>query len=139
MRPLDVTTPRVNRVFEELSTLNVEQFPNAASVLFRVFVELSVDHFIGDESLMSDAEMRRVPLAKRLKTAAAHLANSSRIQEDLRRAVERVADGGAGSVLAPAIPTMHQYVHNQYVLPRPAELYAAWDELGPFLAVLWPR
>jgi hypothetical protein len=137
--PLDVTTPRINRVFEELSTLNVEQYTNAASVLLRVFVELSVDHFIEQEKLMDDRTIRQTPLAKRMKATAAHLANQGKIPDRLRTAVERVADGGAGSVLAPAVPTMNQYVHNQYVFPRPTELYVAWDELAPFLAQLWPR
>ena len=137
--PLDVTTPRINRVFEELSTLNVEQYTNAASVLLRVFVELSVDHLIEQEKLMDERTMRQTPLAKRLKAVAGDLATRDKISDRLLKAVERIADGGAGSVLAPAVPTMNQYVHNQYVFPRPAELYVAWDELGPFLEQLWPR
>jgi hypothetical protein len=50
--------------------------------------------------------------------------------------MEKVADGQ--SVLAASVPTFHLYVHNQYVFPKPSELYAAWDEMSPFMEKLWP-
>jgi hypothetical protein len=110
-----------------------EQFPNGAAVLLRVFVELSVDHFIDDRKLQVSGNN---PLAKRLKLVATTLESEGAVSEKLRKAVEQVANGP--SPLAPGVSTFHQYVHNQYTFPKPRELYLAWDELQPFMEQVWP-
>jgi hypothetical protein len=40
---LNVPEPRINAIYNELLTISAEQFPNACSVLLRVFIELSPD------------------------------------------------------------------------------------------------
>lgn len=132
----NVTTPRTNAIYNEIRTLNVEQYPNACGVLLRVFLELSVDHEIQRAQLMTDKERVTANLAKRLKKVAEHLESSGRIPLQLRRAIERIADSQA--VIAASVFNMNQYVHNEYVYPRPQELQTAWDELQPFIEKLWP-
>lgn len=133
---LDVTNPRINAVYNELLNLNAETYPNACSVILRVFVELSVDHVLEEEQLLSDSEIKNKSLGKRLKVVAKFYKDGGDISEKLKRAIDTVADGG--SILAPGLPTFNQYVHNQYVYPKPSELYAAWDELAPFMEKIWP-
>ena len=70
---LDIDPKRINDIYTELASLNAERYTNASSVLLRVFVELSVDHMIEDEDLMTEEEMRTQPLAKRMKTVVRHL------------------------------------------------------------------
>jgi hypothetical protein len=134
---LNVTPPRINSVYVELTQLSAEEYPNACSVLLRVFIELSVDHYIEDDSLMSESDMRNKPLAKRLKVVSEDLASKSHISAKLKVAVNQIADGGS-SVLAPSLTVFNQYVHNQFVYPKARDLYVAWDELAPFLDKLWP-
>lgn len=43
---INISQGRVNLIYDELRTLNVDKYRNAVAVLFRVFLELSVDHFI---------------------------------------------------------------------------------------------
>lgn len=133
---LNVTTPRINEVYDELLNLNAENFTNACSVLLRVFVELSVDHLLEDTEAMSENRIAVEPLKVRMKVAAKHLKGTGAISNSLQRAINAVADGQ--SLLAPGVPTFNQYVHNKYTFPKPAELYAAWDELTPFLKQIWP-
>ncbi len=133
---LDVTPPRVNTIYNELLSLNAEQYPNACSVLLRVFIELSVDHFIVDKQLMDDNTMRNTALAKRLKTVVGKLEKSSDIPAQLARAMEQLADGNR--TVAATIPTFNLYVHNPYVFPRASELYTTWDEIAPLLEKVWP-
>lgn len=133
---LNVTPPRINAVYNELLTLNAEQYPNACSVLLRVFVELSVDHLLEDKGVMTGGEIANKPLKARLKAAAKHLHRTKAISLSLQKAVNAVADGQ--TMLAPGIPSFNQYVHNKYTFPKPAEQYASWDELAPFLEKLWP-
>lgn len=134
---LDVTNPRINRIFNELLSLNAEQFPNACSVLLRVFIELSLDHYIADKKLMADDALRSAPLAKKLKSVVKSLEDAGRIPSKLARAIEGVADGNR-HVLAAPIVTFHQYVHNEYVYPRATDLYVTWDEISPFMEKVWP-
>ncbi|MDQ5821523.1 MAG: hypothetical protein M3540_08790 [Actinomycetota bacterium] len=133
---MDVALPRINRVYNELLSLNAEQYPNACSVMLRVFIELSVDHYISDRQLMTETNLRNTPLGKRLKLVAEDLHKRSLIPMKLRRAVETAAS--SKTVLGPSLVTLHQYVHNEYVFPKSADLYASWDELEPFVAQLWP-
>lgn len=127
--------PRINGVFNELASLDVTTFPNAASVLLRVFLELSVDHYLEQHSVMTEAVRRNQGLAKRLKEVADHLAERGVIQEALKKAVTKVADGQ--HTIAASVTTFNQYVHNEYVHPKPSEIQTAWDELQPFLEKVW--
>jgi hypothetical protein len=131
---LSIDPPRINAIYTELLAASVDQYPNACSVLFRVFVELSVDHYLKQKNLMTPA-LSNDPLAKRMKTAASNLHKSNKIDSDLLKAVERI--GSSKFTLAASTVTMNQYVHNQYVFPQPTELRTAWDEIQPFMAQLW--
>lgn len=134
---LEVTPPRINRIYNELLSLNAEQYPNACSVLLRVFIELSVDHFIADKKLMTDQQLRQAVLAKKLKAVVKSLEDDSRIPAKLARAIDAVADGQR-HILAASIFNFHQYVHNEYVYPRAVDLYTTWDEMAPFMEKVWP-
>ena len=59
---LNINPPRINSIYIELLTLTVNQYANACAVLFRVFIELSVDHAIEQNTLMTEeaAEMRHL-------------------------------------------------------------------------------
>lgn len=133
--PLEITSPRVKQIYSELKELNTNRFPNACSVALRVLLELSVDHYINEESLMTEEQRRSAALAKRLKDVARHLHQSRKVNRQLLVSVEHIADHQA--VLAASVPTFNQYVHNEYVFPKPINLKIAWDELQPFLETLW--
>jgi hypothetical protein len=130
---LNVTPPRINAIYNELLSLVAQQYPNACAVLMRVFIELSVDHFIADRKL---AVLGSDPLSKRLKHVATKLRADDAISEQLRKAIEQIASGP--SLIAPGLSTFNQYVHNPYMHPKAPELFAAWDELQPMMEKLWP-
>lgn len=131
---LDISPPRINNIYLELLNLSVDQYPNASSVSLRVFVELSVDHYIKQNNLtVTD---KPPTLAKRLKTVADDLEKKGSIDVQLKRAIHKVADSDY-SVAAGTV-TFNQYVHNPHVYPTASELRTAWDELQPFIEKLWP-
>lgn len=132
---INPTPARLNSIYNELVTMNADQFPNAGSVLFRVFAELSVDDYIVRHSLMTEEDRRKHPLAKRMKTVNDHLLDAGDIPKQLHTAVEHVANSKHG--LAAGVSTLNQYVHNGYSFPKPSELRMSWDELQPFLEAIW--
>lgn len=132
---LDVDPPRINAIYSELLQLTLDTYPNAGSVLFRVFVEVSVDHYLEMNELMSDDERANQSLAKRIKTVAKNLHKEGKINTQLHAAIQKIAD--SKQVLAASTVTWNQYVHNKYVFPKSSELRAAWDEIQPFMEQVW--
>lgn len=127
--------PRINDIFNELSALDVDTYPNAGSVLLRVFLELSVDHELTRLEAMSEKDQRTKSLAKRLIALAAHMLSEGRISDQLNKAVGKIAS--SQHTIAAATVTFNQFVHNEYVMPKPSELRTAWDELQPFMEKVW--
>jgi hypothetical protein len=130
---LNVTPPRINAIYTELLSLVAQQYPNACAVLLRVFIELSVDHYATERKL---TVLGSDPLSKRMKAVAGKLQAEKSISVQLRKAIEQLADGP--SPIAPGMSTFNQYVHNPYVHPTAAELFAGWDQLQPMMEKLWP-
>jgi hypothetical protein len=135
---LNIASPRMNKVYNELLTLNAETYPNACAVLLRVFLELSVDHGLEAGKVMAEDKRRNQPLAARLKELAKHFRHKSLIGEQLEKAVIAIADRSTGPIFA-STTTMNQYVHNPHVHPTSSELRAAWDQLQPLVEVIWPQ
>ena len=132
---LNPSTPRVNAIYYELLSLSASQFPNAGSVLLRVFLELSVDHYLAAHSLCTEKERNDWKLAKRLKTVGSHLLTNGSITAQMEKVVTKVAD--SQHTFAAGVVTFNQYVHNQYAHPKEGELRASWDELQPIFEAIW--
>lgn len=130
---LNPQPPRINAIYNELLTLNVDVYPNAAAVLLRVFVELSLDHYIAQNNVTMKADAR---LFERLKAVSKHLFDGGKIPDALRKAIDRIANTQQ-TVIAASTVTWNQYVHNAFVFAKPQELYAQWDELQPFMERVW--
>lgn len=131
-----ITAGRINSIYRELQKLEVEKFPNAASVLIRVFLELTVDDRLKNYSLLPEIVVLNTPLAKKLRTLADHLFKTSAISEQIKRTVHKVADGASVSA---SIVTLHQYVHNEFTYPSASEVRRSWDEIEPFMTAMWEK
>lgn len=132
---MDITPPRINKIYNELRTLDIDRYTNSASVMLRVFVELSVDKWLDENNLMNDNDIRSKPLAKRIKCAAKELRKRDVIPLKLEKAMQKVGDSKAS--ILPSTFTFNQYVHNEYAYPNTSELRSTWDELQPFVEALW--
>jgi hypothetical protein len=132
---LNPSSSRLKEIMRELSSLNLNDFSNAASVLLRVFVELAVDDAIQARPTLSN--LASETLAKKLKGIAEELHANNQIHLNLKRVIVNVANSQT-NLLAAGVFGWHQYVHNQYVHPKATELRQTWDELEPFLRALWP-
>lgn len=131
---LNIERPRVNHIYVELSTMSHHEFTEATSVLLRVFLELSMDHYIDVHNLIPDAGglRRNTVLAKKLKVVAEELHRKGSISQKLKEAIEGVAD--ESRYLLASVATFHQYIHNMHVNPVASELEDVWDvTLQPFL------
>lgn len=129
---LNVTDARTHDIERELRLLNLDRMPNAIAVLFRVFIELSVDSYLQREGI---AFSDRTNLHEKLNTVADDLTKRQRLNRAQAAPVRRAA--ARNSFLGPSVTMMHQWVHNQHLSPTAAELRSHWNDLQPFLSAVW--
>lgn len=122
---------RVNKIYRELKTINVDEFENAVSVLFRVFIELSVDSFVESKNLTCTSNDS---LALKVGKVVEYLKANTNITSQQLSPVN-TSLSNKNSYLS--MVTFNQYVHNKHAIPSPKELKISWEGLEPFLFKLW--
>lgn len=118
---------RHHAIWEELQFhLNTEKHPNAISVLFRVLLELSLDHY---------AEAHRViffendKLAKRVEKVGDALFDNGKIDKKQHTATKKF---GQLDQLVSA-DTLNRYVHSPSFAPSAKHLEALWDTMADLI------
>ncbi|SHG34602.1 hypothetical protein [Flavobacterium defluvii] len=128
---IKIKIQRVNKIYRELKSINVDEYENAVSVLFRVFIELSVDSFVESKSLDCTSNDK---LALKVGKVVEYLTNNTNITSQQLSPVN-TSLSNKNSYLS--MVTFNQYVHNKHAIPSPKELKISWDGLEPFLVKLW--
>ena len=130
---LGIPSGRLRDIETELSRkLSLENHANAISVLFRVFLELSVDIYNG-----KNLPAVREESTLRVKTEAAVTDLVARKKLAKKQAHPVLAACQKDTFLAASVVMMNQYVHNPFVFPAPDDLRAHWDSFQPFVTALW--
>ncbi len=129
---LTISHPRIVKIFNELKNLDTEIYPNASAVLFRVFIELSVDCYISKKQISSvniDSK-----LASKIEAVANHLEEIKLMTKHELRAVRQMSSSQTQNN---SVKTFHSYVHNKDVTPVSADIKTAWDDLWTFIENIW--
>jgi len=134
---LEITPTRINNIYFELKEVNVDSCPNATAVLFRVFIELSLDDFIDSRKLASEGYnvTANSKLKDKLHSVANYFKKNKLMTDSQLQPVRRAASGQ--DLLGSSLTTMNAYVHSRYVSPPPGDLKTAWDDLQPFIEKIW--
>lgn len=129
---LNVSDARCLEIEKELRRMKLADLSNAVSVLFRVFVELSTDAYIGTRHLPA---ITNSTLAKKMNQVADDLVARQKLTKQQAKAVRRSAQ--QDSMLAASTPLMNGYVHSQWIFPGPADLRAGWNNLQSYMIAIW--
>jgi len=130
----DVRPPigRANDILHELQRLEVENYRNAVSVLFRVFLEFSVEAYMDRRSVtgvtVNDS------LKDKIKAVAKHMQTNGIMDKKALHAANKAASDPTSMF---STVTLNAYVHNQKFYPLATELKTSWDNLEPFIVKLW--
>lgn len=137
---LNILDNRVASIFKELKSLKLDDAPNAAAVLLRVFLELSVDHYMRRHSLPirikdpKSGKENHKKLSNKIDDVVGHLVSKQGCNKKDFNGVTRALSDKRSPL---HIDLLHDYVHNLFVVPKPHILIGAWDEAQPFFERIW--
>ena len=132
---ITINQKRVNDIFRELKRLDLTDFSNAGAVMLRVFVELSIDHFVEKKLGWDDQKIGGTKLKDKLDRVAQFM-EEDKIMTKNELAPIRKAASGEGMLVA-SVKSMNQYVHNRYYSPVASELVVTWDGFQGFIHNIW--
>jgi hypothetical protein len=132
MHHLSITNARIQKMFYELRSLDINKYSNAAAVLFRVFIELSCDCYISTYFLKNVTSDSRI--GQKIEAIASDMESRSIMTKNELRIARQMSSSPTQNS---SIKTFHAYVHNKDVTPIPDDLKSAWDDLWPFIEKIW--
>jgi len=123
--------PRINKIYRELRDLEIDHFENSGAVMFRVFLELSLEEYAKRNQIPFDKNTR---LSAMLQKVADHMkANNFMTPAELKPI--RVAYSSKDSLFSS--DTLHAYVHNPDFAPKSKDLKVTWDNFEKFFKAMW--
>ncbi|MCC8408351.1 hypothetical protein LJ707_05380 [Mucilaginibacter sp. UR6-1] len=131
---IKITDQRVNTIYHELKDLNVADFVNSTAVIFRVFIELSIDAFIASKQGAIKGVKKLTPLKEKIEKVADYLEARNLLTDHELKGI-RVSINDAHDILA--IDTFNAYVHNRHYSPNEQHLKRSWDVIQVFIEKIW--
>jgi hypothetical protein len=135
---LNVSNAKIDEIFKELRSLPLADYPHAISVLFRVFLETSVDEYMTRSGMALVVKTgggdKDKSLRKKVEEATTHLINDGTPKKHLAGILKAVSQKDNPL----NVDTLNGYVHNRFFSPTERDLRVAWDNAQPFFEKMWP-
>ena len=132
---LQIRDPRAAAIYKELLNLRAKDFTNAAAVLLRMFLEMSIDNYmIGNSIDTKKVDGTDKFLRNKLAEVSAHLVSTRGLSKKVFNGVVR----GLTSPDSPySIQNLNDFVHNRYSTPTAGDLKAAWNDSEVLFVEIW--
>ncbi|MCM1983156.1 hypothetical protein [Lyngbya confervoides] len=132
---ISISQKRIHDLFKELKRLDLTDFSNAGAVMLRVFIELSVDHFVEVKLGWDERQTDNSKLKHKISSVAQFLEDEEIMTRNELAPIRKAATGDG--MLAASVKSMNQYVHNRYFSPVASELVVIWDDFQVFIQKIW--
>jgi len=129
---ISIKEPRLNKIYRELKSIKVDNFENASGVLFRVFIELSLDSFIDQHNVPGITDQTK--LSQKVITASLFMEQQNFVQKNMHKGI-RSAVNNKHNMLS--METFNAYVHNRHLSPIAKDLKTTWDNIQTFVEKMW--
>ncbi len=133
---LSIADKRCSNIFIELQELRIEKFRNSGAVLSRVFLELSLDHYLARDGFWNQQKIDNSKLRDKMTATAIKLNGLGMLTTNELKAIQRAAKDDAR--LAPMITTFNGYIHSSKMVPIVGDLNSEWEVLAPLFSAIWP-
>ncbi|HFQ5036075.1 TPA: hypothetical protein ACGUT1_003662 [Vibrio vulnificus] len=128
---LTIPNIKINEVFKELKNrLNFDEHPYSISVMFRVFIELSLGHYIEKNNIILTD--KKSGLSDKVIIVSEHLRLAGKIDNAEDKTIKAVS--GTNFKREGAI---QQYIHNPSMHPDKPALNTLWTNLEPLFRGIW--
>jgi len=131
-----ITQNRIAAIHVELQKLSLANYTNSCSILFRVYIEMSVDEFADRNSisLVINKSNRAMNLRKKISTVSEYLSRNKLANKNDLQGIG-IATGSKGTLFS--VDTWNAYVHNRKTAPVARDLRDLWDSVQSFVEKLW--
>jgi|WetSurMetagenome_2_1015567.scaffolds.fasta_scaffold21540_4 hypothetical protein len=134
---MEISDKRMNSIYRELKDLFVDDYLNATAVLFRVFIELSIDNLISNKrSKIFQGIKKMTPLKDKLEKALQYFEDSNSLSEEELKPIKVLTQSPHSIV---SIDTFNAYVHNRHINPISKDLKITWDNIQIFIEKIWEK
>jgi len=134
---LTVSNAKIAEITKELRSLPLADYRHSISVLFRVFLETSVDHYLSAAKIpltvVVKGHQKDKSLRAKVDEAIAEMVKTGTPKKNL----DGVSKGINNSHSPLFHETLHNYVHNRFYSPTEGELKVAWDNAQLFFETIW--
>ena len=134
---LTVSNAKIAEIVKELRSLELDHYPHSISVLFRVFLEQSTDHYLTRATISLSVNTANGPKDKSLRVkvgeAIKHMVAQGVREKDLT-GVSKGIDNKNSPISA---DTLNSYIHNRFFSPTERELKVAWDNAQLYFETIW--
>jgi hypothetical protein len=134
---LTVSNAKIAEVTKELRTLPLSEYPHSISVLFRVFLEQSVDHYLTKSGIPLEVKTAGGNKDKSLRNKVGEAIGEMVKNGTPKKNLDGVAKGIDDKQSPLFVDTLHNYVHNRFYSPQERELKVAWDNAQLFFETIW--
>lgn len=128
---LRIYEPKLNNIYHELKEIPLDQATNAVGVLFRVFLETSLDYYASKFGITFSSKTK---LTGKVSKVTGDLEKRKSATHQQLKAIRSITNKGV-SILS--IDNFHEYVHSFKTQPIPVDLIYKWDNLQEFFEILW--
>lgn len=128
---LRIYEPKLNNIYHELKEISLDRAVNAIGVLFRVFLEASLDYYAYKFGMTFSPNTK---LVGKVDKVTKDLEKRGFATTQQLKPIRSVTNKGA-SILS--IDHFHEYVHSFKIQPVPVDLIYKWDNLQEFFEILW--
>lgn len=129
--PLNITDQKLQQMCRELRKLPLENYPVAIAASFRVFLELTLDHY-GISNKLAGYN-NGLQLKQKIQTVDAGLQSSGVTKRDLQ-AFRALANNPNAAL---SIDRLHGVIHSRYAIPTASELRSGWAEIQIAFTKIW--
>ncbi len=131
---IKIDDTRLNSIYKELKGLNVEDYTNAVSVTFRLFLEAMVKTYLKntDKKWTPNAKSNE-ELFKQVRRVTNELKDADKLTEEQAKPALTACENPDSFF---SIKTFNSYVHNLHMHPMAGDLKRAWDNFQPFIQAL---
>ena len=128
---------RINDIYHNLkSDLDVNKYANAVSVMARLFVEMTANHYLVTTMGKSEQEIHdnKYKLATKLEDVVRHLSAANKLTKNQTQAINKELGNTSGAFHP---NSLNAFVHNPNLSPSATDLKRGWNNVESLVTTIW--